>query len=83
VLGLVSYAWAGLGASFGPAVLYALYGRGFSARGALVGMLTGGGTVVLWGELDGGIFELYELLPGFCFSALALHLLRHRPASSA
>lgn len=80
VLSLVSYAWAGLGASFGPAVLYALYGKGFSARGAFWGMVAGGGTVVLWGQLKWGIFDLYEILPGFAFSFLVLHALRNREA---
>lgn len=68
VLSLVSYAWAGLGASFGPVVLATLYWPRLTARGALAGMLTGGVTVILWGQLHGGpfgLFDLYELLPGF------------------
>ena len=80
VLSLVSYAWAGLGASFGPAVLYALYGKGFSARGAFWGMVAGGGTVVLWGQLEGGMFDLYEILPGFALSLAVLYGLRNREA---
>ena len=43
-------------------------------------MVAGGGTVVLWGQLKGGIFDLYEILPGFAFSFLVLHALRNREA---
>lgn len=71
VLGLVSYAWAGLGASFGPVILAALHWRGMNAAGALAGMIAGGTTVVVWGALDGGLFELYELLPGFLVGGAA------------
>jgi sodium/proline symporter len=71
VLSLVSYAWAGLGASFGPVILLALHWRPLTAIGALAGMVTGGVTVVLWGELDGGLFDVYELLPGFLAGTLA------------
>lgn len=70
VLTLVSYAWAGLGASFGPVILLALHWRPLTAAGALAGMLTGGGTVILWGELSGGLFELYEIVPGFLAGTL-------------
>jgi sodium/proline symporter len=70
VLTLVSYAWAGLGASFGPVILLALHWRPLTAAGALAGMLAGGGTVILWGELSGGLFELYEIVPGFLAGTL-------------
>ena len=72
VLDLVSYAWAGLGASFGPVVLALLHWPRLTATGALAGMLTGGITVVVWGQLQGGLFDLYELLPGFLFAWIAL-----------
>ncbi|MEE9254729.1 MAG: sodium/solute symporter, partial [Pseudomonadales bacterium] len=65
VLALVSYAWAGLGASFGPVILLSLYWRRMSRLGALAGMLAGGAVVVLWKQLEGGWFDLYEILPGF------------------
>jgi len=74
VLSLVSYAWAGLGASFGPVVLASLYWPDLRARGALAGMLTGGITVVVWGELSGGMFDLYEIVPGFFFACGAIWL---------
>lgn len=63
VLDLVGYAWAGFGAAFGPVVLLALYWPAMSARAALAGMLAGTTTVLVWGRLEGGIFDLYELLP--------------------
>lgn len=65
VLDLVSYAWAGLGASFGPVILLSLYWSRISRLGALAGMLAGGSMVVFWKQLEGGWFDLYEILPGF------------------
>ncbi len=65
VLELVSYAWAGFGAAFGPVVLLALFWQAYSKAGAIVTILTGAITVIVWKELNGGIFDLYELLPAF------------------
>ena len=78
VLSLVSYAWAGLGASFGPVVLASLYWPRLTAAGALAGMLAGGITVVVWGNLSGGLFDLYEIVPGFLFASLAILALGRR-----
>ncbi len=72
VLALVSYAWAGFGSGFGPVVLFSLLWRNMTRNGALAGMLTGAITVVVWKELSGGLFDLYELLPGFIFASLAI-----------
>lgn len=72
VLGLVSYAWAGLGASFGPVILLSLYYRSMSQKAALMGMITGAGTVVAWKQLEGGLFDLYELLPAFCLACAVI-----------
>ncbi len=72
VLELVSYAWAGFGAAFGPVVLFALFWRRTTALAALAGMVTGAATVVLWSNLDGGIFDLYEIVPGFALGSLAI-----------
>ena len=72
VLDVVSYAWAGLGASLGPAILISLYWRKMTARGALAGVFVGGATVIIWPQFEGGIFELYSLVPGFGISALAV-----------
>ena len=71
---VVSYAWAGLGASFGPLVLCSLYWRRTNLPGALAGMLGGAITVVVWHNLIkplGGVFGIYELLPAFLFSLAA------------
>ncbi|MBW9264602.1 MAG: sodium/proline symporter PutP [Candidatus Thiodiazotropha sp. (ex. Lucinisca nassula)] len=81
VLDLVSYAWAGFGAAFGPAVLLSLYWKGMNRWGALAGILSGGLTVVLWKPLQGGLFDLYEIVPGFLIS-LAMIVLVSRLTSS-
>ena len=65
ILDLVSFAWAGFGASFGPVVLLALYWRRLTRWGALAGMATGAVVAAIWANLSGGVFDLYELLPGF------------------
>ncbi|MFH5823279.1 sodium/proline symporter PutP [Georgenia sp. AZ-5] len=71
ILALVSFAWAGFGAAFGPTILLALYWRRLTTSGALVGMVLGAGTVAVWGNIEGGIFDLYEILPGFLLNLLA------------
>lgn len=71
VLGLVSYAWAGFGAAFGPALLLSLFWRDMNRNGALAAILVGGITVVVWKQIPGGIFELYEIVPGFLFAGLS------------
>ena len=68
ILNLVSFAWAGFGASFGPVVLLALYWRLLTRWGALAGMATGAIVAAVWANLSGGIFDLYELLPGFALN---------------
>ncbi|KYY74038.1 sodium/proline symporter PutP [Vibrio parahaemolyticus] len=74
VLGLVSYAWAGFGAAFGPAVVLSLYWSGMNRNGALAGILVGGVTIVVWKQLTGGWFDVYEIVPGIIFSTLAIVL---------
>lgn len=71
VLDLVGYAWAGFGATFGPVLLLSLYWPRMSRLGAMAGIICGGLTVVIWKQLAGGIFDLYELVPGFCLAWLA------------
>ena len=70
---VVSYAWAGLGASFGPLMLCSLYWRRANKAGAVAGMLSGTAAVLIWHNLVkplGGIFAIYELLPAFIVSLL-------------
>ncbi|WP_028768341.1 sodium/proline symporter PutP [Shewanella fidelis] len=71
VLGLVSYAWAGFGAAFGPVVLLALFWRDYSRNGAVATIVVGALTVVVWKQLEDGIFSIYEILPGFILATLS------------
>ena len=72
VLKLVAYAWAGFGAAFGPLVILSLYKREVSKQGAIAGMIVGSLTVIVWKQLEGGLFDLYELLPGFIAAWIAI-----------
>ncbi|PKM86059.1 MAG: sodium:proline symporter, partial [Firmicutes bacterium HGW-Firmicutes-10] len=84
VLILVGYAWAGFGASFGPAILLSLMWKRMTRNGALAGMLSGGLMVIIWKNLSGGIFDLYELLPAFIIALLMIvvvSLLDKNPSS--
>ena len=72
---IVSFAWAGFGASFGPLVLASLFWKRATYRGALAGMVAGGAMVFVWKFLIaplGGVLGIYELLPAFLFSLLVL-----------
>ncbi|WP_428617919.1 sodium/proline symporter PutP [Shewanella sp.] len=84
VLSLVSYAWAGFGAAFGPVVILSLFWRDYSRNGAVATIIVGAITVVLWKQTSGGIFDLYEILPGFVFAMLSgiLVSLISKPESS-
>ncbi len=85
VLELVAWAWAGFGASFGPVILFSLFWRRMTHQGALAGVITGAVTVLMWNYLEGGLFELYEILPGFVLSSLAIYLfsIRSKPPSES
>lgn len=72
VLGLVSYAWAGFGAAFGPVLVLSLYWKRMNRNGALAGILVGGITIVVWKQLTGGIFDLYEIVPGIVLATSAI-----------
>ena len=75
VFRVVSFAWAGFGAAFGPTVLLSLFWRRSNRAGALAGMLVGGGMVFIWKFLIaplGGAFAIYELLPAFLCAAIAI-----------
>ncbi len=85
VLDLVSYAWAGFGAGFGPTVILSLFWKRMNRHGALAGMISGGATVVIWKQLSGGIFNLYEIVPGMLvsFAAIVLvSLITEEPSSA-
>lgn len=67
VLELVAYAWAGFGATFGPVILLSLFWKSMLTSSAIVGMMSGGLTVIVWKNIESSyrLFELYELVPGF------------------
>lgn len=70
VFRIVSFAWAGFGASFGPLMLFSLFWKRTNKWGAMAGMISGGITVIAWHYAQGGIFNLYELLPAFIVSSI-------------
>lgn len=72
---VVSFAWAGFGATFGPLMLFSLFWKRTTQAGAIAGMLTGGIMVFVWKLLIsklGGIFAIYELFPAFVLSCVAI-----------
>lgn len=71
VLGLVSYAWAGFGAAFGPVVILSLIWKQMTRNGALAGMVVGAVTVIVWKNYLGHL-GLYEIIPGFIFATVAI-----------
>ena len=75
VFSIVSFAWAGFGAAFGPTMLFALFWKRSNKWGALAGMLTGGIMVFVWKYIIapmGGFFKVYELLPAFIIASVAI-----------
>jgi sodium/proline symporter len=85
---VVSFAWAGFGATFGPIVLFSLFWQKTTRAGAIAGMLTGAGVVFIWKLLlkpIGGVFGIYELLPAFILSCVAIvvvSMLTRKPEQS-
>ncbi|MBP2145250.1 sodium/proline symporter [Methanofollis sp. W23] len=72
VFQIVSYAWAGFGATFGPVILMGLFWKRTTRQGALAGIVVGGLTVLVWKWF--GFFGLYEIVPGFILSMLAIYV---------
>lgn len=72
VFGLVSCAWGGFGSAFGPLILFSLFWKRMTLPGAISGMVVGGVVDILWYNMSGGIFDIYEIIPGFIFSSLAI-----------
>ena len=73
---IVSFAWAGLGATFGPIMLFSLFWKRTTRQGAIAGMVSGGVIVFIWKLIlnpMGGIFKVYELLPAFIISCLVIY----------
>lgn len=75
VFRVVSFAWAGFGATFGPIMLFSLFWKRTNKYGAIAGMIGGAAMVFIWKFIIskvGGIFTIYELLPAFVFSAIII-----------
>ena len=75
VFQIVSFAWAGFGASFGPAMLCALFWKRSNRQGILAGMAAGAIMVFIWKFLIrpmGGVLGIYELLPAFIFGLIVI-----------
>ncbi len=72
---IVSFAWAGFGATFGPLMIFSLFWKRINKAGAIAGMISGAGMVFLWKLVIsnlGGAFAIYELLPAFIFSSICI-----------
>ncbi len=86
VFAIVSFAWAGFGAAFGPVVLFALFWKRSNKWGALAAMVSGGAMVFIWKYLVrpiGGAWDIYELLPAFivaCVAMVVVSLLTKAPS---
>ncbi len=75
IFDIVSFAWAGFGATFGPLMLFSLFWKRINKPGAIAGMIGGGAMVFFWKLVLnklGGVFEIYELLPAFIFSSILI-----------
>ena len=75
VFAIVSFAWAGFGAAFGPVMLFSLFWKRTNRFGALAGTVSGGAVVFLWKYLVrplGGAWNIYELLPAFVVACVAI-----------
>ena len=75
IFNIVSFAWAGFGATFGPLMILSLFWKRINRAGAIAGMLGGAGMVFLWNLVIsklGGVFAIYELLPAFIFSCICI-----------
>lgn len=73
ILSLVGYAWAGFGSAFGPAILLSLYWKRMNKWGALAGMVAGASTVIIWTSVPLLKNTIYEMVPGFGISLLAIY----------
>lgn len=75
IFSIVSFAWAGFGATFGPLIIFSLFWKRTNRAGAIAGMVGGAAMVFIWKLLIsklGGAFGIYELLPAFIFSSICI-----------
>lgn len=86
IFDIVSFAWSGFGATFGPIMLFSLFWKRTNRPGAIAGMVSGGVMVFIWKLLLkplGGIFGIYELMPAFIISSIfivVVSLLTEKPS---
>ena len=71
----VLFAWSGLGASFGPLILFTLYWNKVTRQGAIAGMLTGFGTTLVWKISGLSDSVIYELVPAFLLSCISIYFM--------
>ncbi len=87
IFNIVSFAWAGFGATFGPLMIFSLFWKRTTRAGAIAGMVSGAAMVFLWKLVIstlGGVFAIYELLPAFIFSSIVIvvvSLLTKKPSA--
>ena len=75
IFSIVSFAWAGFGATFGPIMIFSLFWKRVNRAGAIAGMVSGAAMVFIWKLVIsklGGVFAIYELLPAFIFSSICI-----------
>jgi sodium/proline symporter len=75
IFNIVSFAWAGFGATFGPIMIFSLFWKRTNRAGAIAGMVSGAAMVFIWKLVIsqlGGVFAIYELLPAFIFSSICI-----------
>lgn len=83
IFSIVSFAWAGFGATFGPIILFSLFYKGTTRAGAISGMISGAAVVFIWKLVlnpIGGVFAIYELLPAFIISSLVIFIVSKNTA---
>ncbi len=73
----VLFAWSGLGASFGPVILYTLYSNKITREGALAGMIIGFATTIIWKLMGWSDTIIYELVPAFILSSATVWVVSH------
>lgn len=75
LLSMVAFAWGGFGASFGPVILFSLFWRSMTCQAAIWGMIIGAVIAVTWEVLEGGIFDMFGVVPGFIAASITIVLI--------
>ncbi|MCF6806865.1 sodium/proline symporter PutP [Thiotrichales bacterium 19S9-12] len=79
LFGVVQYAWSGMGATFGPIIIFSLFWQRCTNKACIAGVITGAIIVIIWAMLStyGGIFKLNEIIPGFLISSIVIVLVSY------